>query len=92
MNFEVEVVCELVWGNVDVMVGVLLSINFEMNCMNLYDMVIIGYVEFVYLLWLGVNKVYVDLILLLNSVIDGIFEVISVVIYKWWNNVKSYFE
>lgn len=92
MNSEAEAVRELARGNVDVMAGALLSINSEMNRMNLHDMAITGYVEPVHLLRLGVNKAHADLIPLLNSAIDGIPEATSVAIYKRWNNVKSHSE
>lgn len=90
MNSEAEAVRELARGNVDVMAGALLSVNSEMNRMNLHDMAITGYVEPVHLLRMGVNKAHSDLLPVINAAIDQIPETTSVAIYKRWNNVKSH--
>lgn len=89
MNSETEAVRELVRGNVDVMAGAMLSVNSELNRMNLQDMAITGYLEPMHLLRMGVNRAHAELVPVLNSAIERIPEATSVAIYKRWNNVKS---
>ena len=75
-------------GDVDVFAGALLSINSELNKMNMQEMAIVGYAEPYNSLRMGVNKAYPELVARINDAIERIPEAARVDIYKRWSNVK----
>lgn len=75
-------------GNIDILAGSLLSVNSELNKMNLQKMVIVGYAEPYNSLRMGVNKAYPELVEQINQAIGQVPETARVDIYKRWSNVK----
>ncbi|QJR82691.1 GGDEF domain-containing protein [Alteromonas pelagimontana] len=79
---------KLASGEIDVMVGALLSINAAIISRDYKKFAIVGYAEPYDSLRFGVNKQYAFLIPKLNSAISAIPESRQVDIYKRWNNVR----
>lgn len=75
-------------GDIDVFAGALLSLNSEMNKMNMQELAIVGYAEPYNSLRMGVNKAFPELVTQINDAIGRIPEAARVDIYKRWSNVK----
>lgn len=75
-------------GDIDVFAGALLSLNSEMNKMNMQELAIVGYAEPYNSLRMGVNKAFPELVTKINDAIGRIPEAARVDIYKRWSNVK----
>ncbi|RDV27458.1 diguanylate cyclase [Alteromonas aestuariivivens] len=85
---ESEGIKRLAAGEIDLLVGSLLSVNANMNNLNVKNLIITGYAEPYDSLGFGVNKHFADLVPRLNNAIEAIPEARRVDIYKRWNNVQ----
>ncbi len=82
---EQEGLQELAKGNVDVVVGALLSVNVNINALGMQNLDVVGYAEPFDSLRFGVNKQNSDKVQMLNVALDAIPESRKVEIYKRWN-------
>jgi diguanylate cyclase (GGDEF)-like protein len=89
---ESEGLAELARGDIDVMVGSLLSVNTHINNQKIDNVSIVGYAEPFDSLAFAVNKSSRDIIPILNTAIATIPENRKVDIYKQWNNVQVRYE
>ena len=78
----------LLSGDLDVMVGSLLTVNTFINMHNLESLAIVGYAEPYDLLAFGVAKSHAHIVPLLNDAIARIPEDKEVSIYKQWSSSK----
>jgi diguanylate cyclase (GGDEF)-like protein len=88
---EREGLALLASGEIDVLVGSLLSVNAQINRHVYDDIMISGYAEPYDSMGLGVNKAYPELVPLLNQAIRALPESSKVEIFKRWSNVKAYY-
>ncbi|OFI35884.1 hypothetical protein BFC17_10840 [Alteromonas lipolytica] len=79
-------------GEIDVFAGAMLSVNSEINKMNMSEMAVVGYAEPYNSLRMGVNKAHSEIVEDLNKAIEQIPEAARVEIYKRWSNVKRHYQ
>lgn len=79
---------QLAKGDIDVMVGSLLSVNATINNLGLNGLIISGYAEPYDSMGFGVNKAHSDLVPVLNDAILSIPEALRVDIFKRWNTTQ----
>ncbi|MDO6567546.1 transporter substrate-binding domain-containing protein [Alteromonas sp. 1_MG-2023] len=89
---EIDGLTQLSRGEIDVMVGSLMSVNTYINNQKVDNLNIVGYAEPFDSLAFGVNKSFSDIIPTLNSAISRIPEHRKIDIYKRWNNVQVRYE
>ena len=88
LGSEKEALSALALGEIDVMVGSLMSVNSYINNQKMDNLEVVGYAEPFDSLGFGVNKAYSHIIPALNDAIRQIPESKKVEIYKQWNNVQ----
>ncbi len=82
---EKEGLQEVARGNLDVMVGALLSVNVNLNALGMQTLNVVGYAEPFDSLRLGLSKEHSHNLARLNAALDAIPESRKVEIYKRWN-------
>ncbi|MEW9798658.1 diguanylate cyclase [Alteromonas sp. CYL-A6] len=86
---EVAAMQSVADGDVDVMIGSLLSVNYHIRNQGLSNLLVVGYAEPHDSLRFGVNKAYADdLIPRLNDSIRSVPEAERVKIFRQWNTIK----